>query len=129
MAQRTVVDVLRQVGMAPRFRFRNGPTDQILFWDNTTVIHLLDRGPADLAQLTGNGMSVVVADPEAAAATAIKQLHHAGFTAECIPAAATGLPPNHLVVVASSAFLEWVLVFRLHNLCIQRPVFVPIHED
>ena len=121
-AQKTVVNVLTKFGLPLRFRFKSGPLDQALLWDNTTVIHFLDPK----FDHSGNGISVAVPDPEAAAAWATKQLQAAGYTVQRMEGADRDLPPNHVVVLTSSAFLSWAMVFRRHQLKMPQPTFVAL---
>jgi hypothetical protein len=120
-ARRTVMNILRGSGLQPRLRFRTGPSDQTLFWDNETVIHVLDQGGG----LSGTGISVVVSNPQRAASNAIKMLRDAGYSAEQpSDAAVSDVGASDLVVVASSAFLGWALAFRRHQLKMPKPHFL-----
>lgn len=121
-AQKAVVSVLTKFGLPLRFRFKSGPLDQALLWDNTTVIHFLDPR----LNHSGNGISVVVADPESAAAWATSQLEAAGYTVQRIEGTDRELPPSHVVVLTSSAFLSWAMVFRRHQLKMPQPTFVAL---
>ena len=124
-AQKIVLEIMRESGLPLRFRFRTGPTDQALLWDNTTAIHLLDQS----LDLTGNGISIAVRDPESAALAAIERLETEGFTARRVEGAGDAkLPPNHLVVLTSDAFRGWVLVFRRHQLRMPKPTFLSDDE-
>jgi len=119
-AQKTVVKILADVGLPLRFRFKSGPLDQALLWDNTTVIHFMDPS----FNHSGNGISVVVPDPGLAARKATSQLEAAGYSVQRLEGTDVELPPNHVVVLTSSAFLSWALVFRRHQLKMPRPNFV-----
>jgi len=115
-----VLDILKAAGLPLKFRFKTGPTDQAVLWDNTTVIHCLDPD----FNHSGNGISVVVADPEEAAAGATRQLEAAGYQVRRIVGIDRELPSNHLIVLTSDAFLEWGLAFRRHQLKMPKPVFL-----
>jgi len=121
-ARTLTLSILAQIGLLPRFRFRTGPSDQTLLWDNTTVIHLLDPESG----VSGNGISLVVKDPEQSAKQAISILTSAGYTATRLPGIDGDLPPNHLVIVSSDAFSGWGLAFRRHQLRMPKPTFVEV---
>jgi hypothetical protein len=125
-AQDVVIDILSAAGLSPRFRFRTGPALQSLFWDNETVIHLVDATAAVQSGLNGTGISLPVSDPRRAATEAIHSLQGAGFTAEFVTGFDDYLPPDHLLIVKSSAFPSWVLVFRRHVVNMPRPKFQKI---
>jgi hypothetical protein len=119
-ARETVLSILKQAGLSGRFRFKTGPSDQTILWDNTTVIHILNQpdGP------TGTGISLVVKDPGLAAQKAISALTNAGFTAARISQEdVSGMNSQHLVVISSDAFLGWAMAFRRHQLRMPKPKF------
>lgn len=118
-AEETVVDILEEAGLKVRFRFRSGPSEHTLFWDNMTDIHRVDSSVQ--ASLSGNGISVVVKDPEAAATRATERLEAAGFLVQRVD---WGLSPKYLIVLTSDAFRDWALVFRRHQLRLPKPIFL-----
>lgn len=123
-AHQALLDIVARAGIPLRFRFRTGPTLQSLLWDNETVIHLVDSAIASQVRLNGNGISLPVADPARAASEAIRILQTAGYSAELVTGFDDYLPDNHLVIVKSTACLDWVLVFRRHVLRMPKPQFL-----
>jgi hypothetical protein len=122
-ARKAVLEVLKDSGLAGRFRFRLGPSDQTVFWDNTTVVHVLNHASG----LTGNGISLAVQHPERAAQHAIDLLTAAGYRAERLPPdSVSGMPPKYLVVISCNAFNGWALAFRHHQLRMPKPVFISV---
>jgi len=109
-AQKVIVAILRDAGMPLRFRFRSGPSEHALLWDNMTDIHFVDSGASPLP---GNGISLAVKDPLQAAARAIERLKAAGFSVQQLE---WGMAPELLTVLTSDAFSSWALVFRRHIL-------------
>jgi len=122
-AQIVVLQLLSHAGVSLKYQFRTGPTVQSLLWDNT-VVHLVDQDIAGRTGLTGSGISLPVPDPQRAAEEAIHALKSAGFDAECVGGFDDFLPPNHLTVVRSTAFVDWALVFRRHLLKMPKPQFI-----
>ena len=86
------------------------------------MIHLLDADGG----VSGNGISLVVKDPEHSAKQAISLLTSAGYTATRLQGIDGDLPPNHLVIVSSDAFSGWGLAFRRHQLRMPRPTFMEV---
>ena len=74
----------------------------------------------------GNGISLVVPNPEAAAAHAIKVLTTAGYNADRMPGVDTDLPPNHLVIITSDALLGLAFAFRRHQLRMPKSNFLSV---
>lgn len=118
------VQILSNAGIPLRFRFKTGPTLQALLWDNQTVIHLVEHEMFERTGLSGNGISLPSSNPRQAAEDAIRLLQGAGFSAELVAGFDDYLPPNHLVIVRSTAFLGWALAFRKHVLGMPKPQFV-----
>lgn len=110
-----VTRVLSRMGLPERFTFDAGPTHQTLLWDNATVIIQHDDWTS-----TPNAISVVTADPMAAAKFAAKVLTHAGFSAT-IKENVLREVSDKFVLVASNAFEGWVLAFRRHALKMGKP--------
>jgi hypothetical protein len=122
-ARQVVTSIFADAGLKPHLRFRIGSSDQTLFSDSTTVLHCLgDRRGG----LTGNGLSLVVSDPTAAAASAIRLLRAEGFNAYEIRMPKIEVSPEQLAIVGSDAFRDWALVFRQHKLRMPRPEFVRV---
>lgn len=124
-ARRVVLAILRDAGQSARLRFRTGPTDQTVLWDGATVIHCLDKSDGDFS---GTGISIVVRNPEAAAARALQRLRDSGHSAMRLDGVDADLPSNHLVVITSDAFSGWALAFRRHQLRMPKPQFLAIDE-
>ena len=118
-AAKVVVSVLEGVGLSENFTFDAGPTHQTLLSDNETVIISHDQVAGE-QQLPPNGLSVVVGDPRASAKGAAAMLERAGFTA-FIKYDLDPMLGDKLVVLQSSAFDGWVLVFRRHVLVMGKP--------
>jgi hypothetical protein len=112
-----VLRVLEGVGLPVRMRFRSGPSRQALLWDNTTVINCVDP----VLGQSGTALSIAVRDPESAARRATMQLEQAGYKVRRLEGVDVDLPPNHLVVLTSDAFVDWALAFRLHMLRMPKP--------
>jgi hypothetical protein len=124
-ARMAVIRALRTTGnLRDRFTFQAGPTLQTLMWDGFTVLNHLSPDDPEIAQLPGNGLSLPVKDPAAAAELAVEQLCDAGFPSVKHEITDPSLPPNHLIVVESKAFSGWVLVFRRSLLRMPKPKFV-----
>lgn len=114
-ARLAVLQVLSRVGkLHERFTFDAGPTHQTLMWDGYTVLNFLDRSNSDVSDLSGNAISLAVHDPRSAAEKALQILKARNFTATARELADNNIPANHLIVIDSEAFDNWVLVFRRH---------------
>ena len=125
-ARKAVVEVLQEVTpLRERFTFDSGATHQTLMWDGFTVIHYLDPEIEKSRNLTGNGLSVPVDDPESSAKRAVELLRAKGYKADIIEGINFGLPPNYLVPVESDAFNGWALVFRRSMIKMERPTVRP----
>jgi hypothetical protein len=112
-ARKAVVKMLEEVTpLRERFTFDSGATHQTLMWDGFTVIHYLDSDIQKARDLTGNGLSVAVDDPQASAKRAVELLQAEGYKAAIIEGINYDLPENSLVPVESDAFNGWALVFR-----------------
>jgi hypothetical protein len=121
-ARGAVLSVLKALGLSPRFRFKFGPSDQTVFWDNTTVLHLLDSEFID----PGNALSVAVQEPERQAAEVLGMLTKAGFPAHRVGESDDAIGTSDLVVIASEAFDGWTLVLRRHLLRMPKPKLLPV---
>src|SRR5260370_37592381 len=110
-ARQTVTTLLTRAGLKPRLRFRIGPSDQTVFSDNATVIHCFTA----TSGANGNGMSLVVSEPTAAAAAAIKDLRAHSFAAHQLPPFQMKLPPDHMTISTSAAFPHCARKIRRHN--------------
>jgi len=113
-AAKVVVKILSDFGLSEKFTFDAGPTHQTLLADNMTVIIRHDAG----SSLAPNGLSLAVKDPDKSAREVAKSLTDAGFLATVIP-----LPgmEKKLVVLTSTAFHGWSMVFRRHILAMGSP--------
>jgi hypothetical protein len=110
----TVVTILSQAGLPEQFSFDSGPIHHTLLWDNATAIMRFDESLRQLG-IGLNFMSIVVADPGDSATRATTLLEESGFTAKVWRNTNPALG-DKLVVVSSSAFEGWVMVFRRHKL-------------
>jgi hypothetical protein len=113
-ARLTVLRVLRESGLKEWFTFESGPTRQTLLSDGYTVLNHLDKSDSGLGDLPGNAISLAVRDPRAESKRAAAVLKAANFSARVEEITDAVLPPNHLLVLESNAFEDWVLVFRRH---------------
>lgn len=112
-ARKAVVKVLQEVTpLRERFTFDLGASHQTLMWDGFTVIHYLDPEIQKARNLSGNGLSIPVTDPELSAKRAVELLKAEGYKAAIIENIDYDLPANYLVPVESDAFNGWALVFR-----------------
>jgi hypothetical protein len=119
-AAKAVVEILGKLaGLPERFTFEPEPTRQTLLWDNATVIIRHDDSNRE-QEIAPNGLSVVVNNPRRSAYEAAATLRRAGFTAE-IKDDVMSKASGKLVVLTSSAFDGWVLVFRRHLLVMGKP--------
>lgn len=110
-----VAKILKEIGgLESRFTFDAGPTHQTLMWDGYTVLNYVDPSSSWIKRLPGNAISLPVKDPRASSGQAAELLKKAHYTAVIQEIADSVLPPNHLVVLESDAFQDWVLVFRRH---------------
>jgi hypothetical protein len=113
-ARQTVLRVLSEMGLKERFTFDAGPTHQTLMWDGYTVLNHIDENALELNRLPANAISIPTKDPRSAAEKAASILKAANHTAVIVEVTDAVLRPNHLIVLESDAFKNWVLVFRRH---------------
>ena len=113
-ARKVVVAGLKEIGgLSPRFTFDSGPIHQTLMWDNTTVIAYFDQAFLTQKGLASNAISLAVEDPNATAASFAQYLRvRGGYSSVVVRDPDTNLPPNHIALVTSNAFDDWILVFR-----------------
>lgn len=93
------------------FTFDSGPIHQTVMRDGFTGINHVDESLRKEWSASGTALSVPVRDPRSSALDAVGILQGYGFEARVVGEPG-GLPPNHLVLVSSSAFDGWHLVFR-----------------
>lgn len=116
-ARQTVLKVLSEVGgLKERFTFDAGPTRQTLMWDGYTVLNHLEPTDPHLNRLPANAISLPVKNPLRASEEAVAILKAANYAAAIVEITDAVLRPNHLIVLESDAFKDWVLVFRRHVL-------------
>lgn len=104
--------LLRRFGLRENFTFSPGPTHQTVLNDGTTVLMYFDEEWK--TKLPPNGFSVVSRNPKKDALWFAQELairNHQVKIHTLFPEAR-----GKVVVLESSAFAGWVMVFRLHSL-------------
>ena len=116
-AKSAVVALLREHGVAERFRFDTGGVLRSIMWDGT-IINCAT--PEVLAKLGTPAASIglVASDPVASAEAAATFLRGRGFRATVVLDAEPELP---IAFVTTDAFTGTVLNFRKHVIHLPRP--------
>ncbi|TDK28397.1 hypothetical protein E2F46_00435 [Luteimonas aestuarii] len=105
-------DIMRPLGVRPRFRIDSGSVQRTLF-SNGTIVNRPDPLMYERLGPHGAALGFVVADPDASAREVAARLRERGFAAESVHDAEPGLP---IAFVRTDALVDSVLVFRKHVL-------------
>lgn len=110
-AARDIMKMLAVVkGPGELFTFDIGPIHQTLWDDGDTVLIWFDQVFLD-RKIPGDAISIVVDNPLEAAQIGAGLLQGKGYTTRIVDDLD---PDDKLVLLESSAFPSWALVFRLH---------------
>lgn len=116
-AKAAIIALLREHGIAERFRFDTGGVLRSIMWDGT-IINC--SNPEVLAKLNSPAASIglVANDPVASAEKAATFLRAHGFDANIVHDAEPDLP---IVFVATNALSGTILNFRKHVIHLPKP--------
>ncbi len=112
----SVVRILGQLGLKPRYRIFSSGIKRVVMADNMTIINCTTD--EELWRQIGRpaaALALRVKDPEVSAAQAVQVLRAAGFVAGEPRQLDPDIPRNTMCYVRTDAFINTLLVFRKHS--------------